>query len=135
MPEALLQMGALLLVAGLFGGMLLFAAGFAAFLFKVLPATEARRLIRRAFPSFYVWVAGTAGLGALLCWPLDRGSAWVLAAIALTSVSTRQWLMPAINEASDCGNRRRFGWLHAGSVVVTLIHIGATAVVLVRLGS
>lgn len=133
MPDAPLQVAALLLTAWLFGGMLLFAAAFAAFLFKALPASEARRLIRQAFPPFYLFVAGAASLGAAFCWPLDRGSAWVLTAIALTTVPTRQWLMPAINEASDLGHRQRFGWLHGCSVLVTLIHIAATAVVLVRL--
>ena len=42
-------------MAGLFGGMLLFAGGFAAFLFRVLPISEARALIRKAFPPFYVF--------------------------------------------------------------------------------
>ena len=36
MVEAYLQMASLLVVALLFGGMLLFSAGFAAFLFKYL---------------------------------------------------------------------------------------------------
>jgi len=66
MPDTWLQAAALLTTAWLFGGMLLFAAGFAAFLFKVLPVAEARALIRQAFPPFYLFVIGTAATGALL---------------------------------------------------------------------
>jgi hypothetical protein len=33
--------------------------------------------------------------------------------------------MPAINRATDAGNRRRFAWLHGLSVAVTLAHIAA----------
>jgi hypothetical protein len=35
-------------------------------------------------------------------------------------------LMPAINRATDTGQRQRFKWLHGLSVVVTLGHIAAT---------
>ena len=42
--------------------------------------------------------------------------------------------MPAINAASDAGDKGGFARLHGLSVVITLIHILASAVVLVRLG-
>lgn len=129
----LLQNAALLLTAWLFGGMLLFAAGFAAFLFKVLPVTEARWLIRQAFPPFYLFVAGTAAVAAGVCWAVDHRGALLLAAIALTTWPTRQLLMPAINGATDRGDRQRFMWLHGLSVLVTLLHIAAAGVVLMRL--
>ena len=45
---------------------------------------------------------------------------------------TIQILMPAINAATDAGNKRRFGMLHGLSVVITLIHIVAAAYVLHR---
>jgi len=128
-----LSPAALLVTAWLFGGMLLFAAGFAAFLFKVLPMAEARALIRKAFPPFYLFVIGTAGVAALLAAPVDRTAALMLAAIALTTVPTRQLLMPAINAASDAGQRARFGRLHGLSVLITLAHIAAAGAVLVRL--
>jgi hypothetical protein len=41
--------------------------------------------------------------------------------------------MPAINDATDRGLRRRFAWLHGLSVVVTLAHIVIAGAVLVRL--
>jgi hypothetical protein len=133
MTDALLRHGALLTTAGLFGGMLLFAGGFAAFLFNVLPMAEARSLIRKAFPHFYLFVLSTALLGALLAARVDVIGALALVAIAVTTVPARQVLMPAINDATDRGLRQRFVRLHGLSVVVTLAHIVVAAGVLVRL--
>lgn len=65
MLDLVLRSTALLLTAWLFGGMLLFAAGFAAFLFKVLPMAQARTLIRQAFPPFYMFVIVTSALAAI----------------------------------------------------------------------
>ncbi len=133
MLDSLLRPAALLTTAGLFGGMLLYAAGFAAFLFKALPVGEARALLRKAFPPFYVFVLATAAVAALLAWPVDPAGAAVLALVALTTVPARQVLMPAINDATDRGLRQRFVRLHGLSVLVTLAHIVAAAAVLVRL--
>lgn len=133
MADLLLRGTALLTTALLFGGMLLFAAGFATFLFKVLPMAEARVLIRKAFPPFYLFVLGMSVLAALLSVPTDRTGAFALAAIAVTTVFARQVLMPAINDATDRGLRQRFTRLHGLSVVVTLAHIVVAGAVLVRL--
>lgn len=133
MFDAFLHGAALLATALLFGGMLLFAGGFAAFLFKALPVAEARLLIRKAFPPFYVFVIATATVAAVLSAPTDVLGASVLALIALTTVPARQVLMPAINDATDRGQRQRFMRLHGLSVMVTLVHIVAAAAVLVWL--
>lgn len=122
-----------LLVAALFGGMLLFAGGFAALAFRTLPPAEARRLIRQAFPPFYAWVVGAASLAAAATLAQDRGAALVLGLIALSTLPTWAWLMPAINRAADAGRRRRFQALHTASVAVTLAHLAAAGWVLVRL--
>ena len=50
----------------------------------------------------------------------------------LTTVAARQILMPAINQATDSGNKKRFIWLHGFSVVLTLGHIITAGVVLSR---
>ncbi len=123
---------AALATACLFGGMLLFAGGFAAFLFSALPPAAARRLIRLAFPPFYLFVAGMAALAAALSWPLDPTAAGLLALIVLSTWPTRQLLMPAINAATDAGQRQRFLRLHALSVLITLAHILIAGLVLVR---
>lgn len=117
---------ALLCTALLFGGMVLYSFGFAAFLFKTLPAPTAGATLRRAFPWFYSFVIGTAALAAALWWSHNTRFALVMAVVALSTVPLRQLLMPAINRATDAAQRRRFQWLHSLSVLITLGHIGAT---------
>jgi len=124
---------AVLSTALLFGGMTLYSFGFAAFLFTALPAKMAAGALRRAFPWFYAFVIATAAAAALLWWPHDAVFASVMAAVALTTLPVRQWLMPAINRATDSGQRRRFQWLHGLSVLVTLGHIAATGWLLAHL--
>ena len=124
---------AVLSTALLFGGMTLYSFGFAAFLFKALPAKTAGEALRRAFPWFYTFVIATSAAAALLWWPRDAVYAAVMAAVAVTTVPVRQILMPAINRATDAGLRQRFKWLHGLSVVVTLGHIAATGWLLSKL--
>ncbi len=132
MSDVYLHAASLLVVALLFGGMLLFSAGFAAFLFRHLPPEDARILIRKAFPSFYLFVIVSSGLAMALSWRSDSFSAAWMAFVMLTAVAARQLLMPAINRATDLSNRKRFLWLHGFSVLLTLAHILLAAVVLVQ---
>ena len=134
MLDAYLHMANLLVVSLLFGGMLLFSAGFTAFLFRYLPPQDARMLIRKAFPPFYLFVIVSSGLAMVLSWRSDSFSAAWMAFVMLTTVAARQLLMPAINRATDLGYRKRFLWLHGFSVLLTLGHIVLAAVVLVRTG-
>lgn len=117
---------AVLCTALLFGGMTLYSFGFAAILFKVLPAPAAGATLRQAFPWFYLFVLATAAVAALLWWSHDAMAAGVMATVAMTTIPLRQLLMPAINRATDTGNRLRFKWLHSVSVSVTLLHIIGT---------
>lgn len=133
MLDAYLNMASLLVVACLFGGMFLFSAGFAAFLFKYLPPQDARMLIRKAFPPFYLFVIVASGVAMLLSWRDDSYSAAWMAFVMLTAVGARQILMPAINRATDLGNKKRFLWLHGFSVLLTLGHIVLAGVVLVHM--
>ncbi|WP_101068495.1 DUF4149 domain-containing protein [Roseovarius salinarum] len=125
-----MQIVALLLVALLFGGMTLYAFGFAAFIFHVLPAPTAGRVIRKAFPHFYLFVLGCSALAGGIVAAAGAPGAGIMAAIAATTLFARQVLMPAINAASDAGRQARFKWLHGLSVTLTLGHIGAAGVVL-----
>ena len=127
------QSVAVLITALLFGGMTLYSFAFAAFLFKTLPAETAGLALRRAFPPFYVFVIVTAALAAAFLWPHDPLASALMALVAITTVPARQALMPAINRATDSGQRRHFKWLHGLSVVITLAHIAAAGFVLVRL--
>jgi len=127
-----MTIAALLATALLFGGMVLYSFGFAAFLFAALPADVAGAALRRAFPHFYLFVMGSAAVAALLVWPSDSVSALLLGAIALSTWPTRQVLMPAINNATDRGAKSRFKALHGLSVVISLAHIVVAGVVLAR---
>lgn len=124
---------AVLITSLLFGGMTLYSFGFAAFLFSALPAETAGLVLRRAFPFFYLFVIATAVPAAALLWSHDPLAGVLMGLVALTTVPARQMLMPAINLATDSGQRQRFKWLHSLSVVITLSHIAAAGFVLVRL--
>lgn len=123
----------LLTLALLFGGMVLYSFGFAAFLFSAMPADLAGPLLRKAFPHFYMFVLLTALIAAAFAGFVDAAMASVLLTIALTTAVTRQVLMPAINRATDAGAKTSFKWLHSLSVLITLGHIGAVAYILVGL--
>lgn len=123
---------ALLVTAFLFGGMVLFSFAFAAFLFTHLPATQAGALLRQAFPHFYLGVIVVAAAAALLHVRLDTVSAMFLAGVALSTLPARQLLMPAINRASDAGDRSRFNRLHGLSVVIGVLQILVVGYVLIR---
>ena len=123
---------ALLTTALLFGGMLLYAFGFAAFVFSALPPETAGPTIRRAFPHFYLFVMAAAAAAAALLWPKDQVSAALMIFVALTTLPSRQLLMPAINRATDAGAKSQFKKLHGLSVVITLAHIGIVGLVLSR---
>jgi hypothetical protein len=133
--ETVTYVSALLTSSFLFGGMLLFSASFAAFLFKSLPPAEASALIRKAFPSFYIFVIITSLVAALLALASSVFSASILVLIALSTIPTRQILMPAINAATDAKQKQRFFVLHGLSVVITLGHIVAVAFVIVDLAA
>jgi hypothetical protein len=119
-------------VALLFGGMVLYAFGLAPFLFSALPMPQARRVLRMAFPHFYLFVMSTSAMAALLFWARDGVSAVAMAAIAVSTVPARQVLMPAINTATDAGATQRFKLLHTFSVLVTLGHIALAGWALAR---
>ena len=123
---------ALLVTALLFGGAVLYSFCFAAFLFNALPTEIAGPTLRRAFPLFYLFVIGTAVVAAALLYRTDMLAAWLMLVIAVSTLPTRQLLMPAINRATDAGAKSQFKMLHGLSVVITLLHIGIAGFVLSR---
>jgi len=130
----MLAITTLLLTAFLFGAMVLYSFGFAAFLFTSLPADQAGALIRKAFPHFYTGCVVLAAAASIAFYFVNNiGGAVALAVIAITAIPARQSLMPAINAATDAGNRRMFNVLHSLSVLLTLGHIGLAAYALTLL--
>lgn len=124
---------AVLSTAFLFGGMLLFSMGFAAFLFSVLAPETARMCIRKIFPHFYSFVIATGLVAASCAVAMDVASAMYLMLVVVTAFFARQVLMPTINLATDQGKAQKFKVLHSLSVVLTLAHIGMSAFVLLKL--
>ncbi len=131
----MLTTAAVLLTAIVFGGMVLYSFGFAAFLFKTLPAEDAGSILRKAFPVFYVWCIAVALIAAVPLWFVDPLSAWLTITVALTTVPLRQLLMPAINSASDNKDRRRFNLLHGLSVLAALAQMAVLGYVLARIAT
>ena len=112
--------------------MVLYSFGFAAFIFHALPPEVAGPTIRRAFPYFYLFVIVSSAISSILISPFDLISAAFLALIAITTLPTRQILMPAINRATDRADRASFKLLHGLSVAITLSHIFMSGWVLLR---
>ena len=119
-----MQLLSVLVVSSLFGGMLLFSIGFGTLAFKLLDKTTARKLIRDTFPYFYLFVLINSALAAVFCYYIDAYACILMGIICATTIPNRQILMPAINQASDNGDKKTWGKLHGLSVLVTLVHIG-----------
>ena len=118
-----MQVLSVLSVASLFGGMFLFAFGFGTLAFKLLDKETARSLIRNTFPYFYLFVLINSTLAAMLCFYVNATATVLIAIICATTIPNRQILMPAINEASDRGDKKVWRILHGLSVLITLVHI------------
>ena len=121
---------ALLLTSFLFGGMLLFSVGFGTLCFKFLEPSVARAFIRKTFPYFYGYVLVVSGLIILFGLKISNLTIGLAFSIFITTVAASMILMPAINEASDTKNKRKFVLLHTLSVLITLSHIILSAILL-----
>ena len=121
---------ALLMTSFLFGGMMLFAAGFGPIVLKNLEGDLARLFIRNTFPYFYLFVLVSSFLAAVTVFVFVPFASMALLAIFFSTIPARQILMPAINAAADKGDRKKFKLLHALSVAITLAHIVIAGAVL-----
>jgi Domain of unknown function (DUF4149) len=123
---------ALLATSLLFGGMTLYSFGFAPLIFSTLPADGAGKMLRQAFPRYYIFVILTALIAALALWSQDRVGAGVMAATAVAGIIARQFLMPMMNLLRDRGEIRYFKRAHYLSVVINMLQLVAVVFVLVR---
>ena len=110
--------------------MLLFASGFGTLAFKLLDKATARSLIRDTFPYFYLYVLVNSGIAAALSFFVNKSAFLLLILILVTTIPNRQFLMPAINNAADSGNKKTWGMLHGLSVIITLTHIALSGAAL-----
>ena len=112
-----------LLVAFLFGGMLLFSSGFGTLAFKFLDVPIARQFIRNTFPFFYLYVISVATIASFILVFINFDVFLLIFIIAITTIPTSLVLMPAINLAADNKHKRKFVILHTVSILITLAHI------------
>lgn len=83
------------------GGMVLFAAGVAPKVHRVLGKAEARALTRAIFPVYYLVLAVLAGIAAVAAFAVNVAAAIVLTVVAGGFVFSRQVMMPRINALND----------------------------------
>lgn len=122
MTANLLDTLTILTLAATFGGMAFFGFVMAPLIFSKLPMDTAGGFIRQVFPVYYLVMAITTGIAALLSL---FGHAWLGVILVLTSagfIVARQALMPTINRLRDAelqGDTAagpRFNRLHRASV-------------------
>lgn len=108
-----------LIVAGVVGVMLFFTVAVAPGIFKVLPQQWASVYVRNFFPKYYTVLGAACLIAAVIDAPhsvrMAAAASTVLFAISLWGVT------PAVNAATDRGDRRRFGLLHGLSVGLNVI--------------
>ena len=118
--------------------MMLYSFGFAPMVFSALPAEDADRFIRAAFPWYYLFVIVTAGIGGAILLRSNSRSGALALAIAVIAIFARQVLMPRINIARDMQlkgigeAKRRFSRLHGFSVALNFAQLIAAGYVLYR---
>lgn len=133
-----MEAAALLMTSTLFGGMLLYSFGFAPFVFAKVDGEQAGKLIRAAFPYYYLFVIGVALIASLALSLSDQVSAILLGVVFVLGLIARQILMPAINNARDAqmagdsAAKKLFGRLHGLSVLINFVQLGAIGWALVR---
>ena len=134
----LATLAALFATALMLGGMVFFAAGVAPLVFTRLPPERAGPFIRQVFPVYYIYVLGTAAAASLALLSSRPYDALAMFAIASSAGWTRQYLMPAINIASDAVQagdldfKGRFVRRHRLSVTLNFAQMIVGAVVLAR---
>jgi hypothetical protein len=130
-----LHVAALLLVAALYGGMLMFMAVFTPLVFRSLPAAAAAgAFLRDVFPVYYRVCGILALLAALPLVPAHAYPAEIAALVAAAGfVLANRVLRPALNRAREEGRDPAFRRLHRLSVALHLAQFAAVAAVLIRL--
>ena len=117
---------------------MLYSFGFAPMVFRAMPAEDAGRFIRAAFPWYYLFVIATAGVGGAILLLRNSWSGAFTIAIAVIAIYARQVLMPQINAARDAqlkgqsDAKVRFGRLHGFSVALNFVQLIVAGYVLYR---
>lgn len=136
MPEYLLSLLAIVLVAVLFGSMVFFAGVMAPLTHRKLPPEVAGAFLREVFPVYYLVLIVTALLGAAAAYKPNPIAAGALVVVALGFLYARLFLLPRINRLRDSGEADETGAfrrLHHQSVVINMVQMVAALVILLAL--
>jgi hypothetical protein len=112
----------LYLVCGMIGIMVFFTIAVAPTVFKVLPQEWASKYVRNFFPKYYAFLGAVSIIASFVA--TDTLSMGLLVGCASLFFISLWVLTPAINRASDQGNKKMFRILHGMSVVVNFIQLG-----------
>ena len=123
-------------LASLVGGMLFFGAVMAPLVFLHLPLPVAGPFIRAAFPWYYGYCLGAAGVAALgLLLRRDWLGVLVPVAVILLTCWLWLWLLPALDAMRATGDVAGFTRGHRISVWVNGAELLAAVMLLVRLAA
>ncbi|WP_286224916.1 DUF4149 domain-containing protein [Polynucleobacter sp. HIN7] len=113
----------LYLVSAMIGIMVFFTIAVAPTVFKVLPQEWASKYVRNFFPKYYAFLGAVSIIASFLANDtLSMGLLVICAALFFISL----WVLtPAINRASDQGQKKKFGILHGLSIVINFIQLGS----------
>jgi hypothetical protein len=89
--------------------------------FKVLPQEWASKYVRNFFPKYYAFLGAVSIIASFMA--SDTLTMGLLVLCATLFFISLWGLTPAINRASDQGQKKRFGILHGLSVVVNFIQL------------
>lgn len=111
----------LYLVSAMIGIMVFFTIAVAPTVFKVLPQEWASKYVRNFFPKYYAFLGAVSIIASFVA-PDTLTTGLLVMCAALFFISL--WILtPAINRASDQGQKKRFGILHGLSIVVNFIQL------------
>ena len=109
-------------IAGVVGVMIFFSVAVAPTIFKVLPQEWAGVYVRQFFPKYYLVLGLSCVIAGIFAQPLAIKMITFVSAI-LFAISL--WVLtPAVNNAKDVNNTKKFNVLHGLSVGVNLLILG-----------
>jgi len=135
MPEYLLSLLAIVLVALLFGSMVFFAGVMAPLIHRKLPPEVAGAFLGEVFPVYYVMLFLVSLLAAAAAFKPNPIAGGTLVLVAIGFLYSRLFLLPRINRLrGDLGAPEGdFRRLHHQSVIINLIQMIVALIVLIGL--
>lgn len=115
-----------LLASALIGAMVLFNAAVTPVVFSKLDAEHQAAFLRAAFPRLFIFGLVLSVLVAFAgAWEGLTTATTIATCVAIGFGANAFQITPAVNEARDAGNRRRFLILHAVSVGIFVLQLAA----------